>query len=405
MLMTMSARVALVSLLLAGNVIFAGASSARALPAPRVPRPPAPLARPLPAPQSPAQQQSITVAAPDHDTVPRLLQFSATLKDSVARPLAGAASVTFALYADEDGGTALWSETQNVLADLNGHYSVLLGAATAAGMPAELFGTGQSRWLGVTVARHEEMPRVLLASVPYALRAADAETLGGLPASAYVTTEELAAARVGLTSTLAPRSTTILTTPQNAASSSARSTAQPAGSTSGAPSAVATPNATPPTGAGTTNFLPLWTSSTTLGNSVMVQNKGLVGIGTTNPTETLDVNGNSIFRGSFQLPPGHDATAASGFESHSFQFQASSFNSTTGVTNTEAFGFRAEPLNNNTSKPSAKLDLFFPTEEDKPANEQGHYLHPELFGAGPEQGIGATAVAANAPAEKSSTKP
>jgi hypothetical protein len=156
--MTTSSRIALVSLLLAGTVVFAGVSSARA----------------LPAPQTPAQQQSIAVAAPDHDSVPRLLQFSGTLKDSAARPVAGAASVTFALYAEQDGGTPLWSETQNVLADANGHYSVLLGAATAAGIPAELFGTGQSRWLGVTVARHEEMPRVLLASVPYALKAADA---------------------------------------------------------------------------------------------------------------------------------------------------------------------------------------------------------------------------------------
>ncbi len=39
-----------------------------------------------------------------------------------------------------------------------------------------------------------------------------------------------------------------------------------------------------------------------------------------------------------------------------------------------------------------------PTEEVKPPNEQGHYLHPELFGAGPEQGIGATAIASNAAA-------
>ena len=27
-------------------------------------------------------------------------------------------------------------------------------------------------------------------------------------------------------------------------------------------------------------------------------------------------------------------------------------------------------------------------EEDKPAQDQGHYLHPELFGAGPEQAVG-----------------
>src|ERR1700721_417492 len=120
-------------------------------------------------------------------SVPRLVQFNSTLKDSAARSVSGVASVTFAIYAEQDGGTALWSETQNVLADANGHFSVLLGAATSTGVPPELFGTGQSRWLGVTVARQQEMPRVLLASVPYALRAADADTLGGLPASSYVT--------------------------------------------------------------------------------------------------------------------------------------------------------------------------------------------------------------------------
>jgi hypothetical protein len=30
-----------------------------------------------------------------------------------------------------------------------------------------------------------------------------------------------------------------------------------------------------------------------------------------------------------------------------------------------------------------------PTEEEKPANEQGHYLHPELFGAGRDKSIAA----------------
>ena len=276
-------------------------------------------------------------------SVPRLVQFNGTLKDSAARPVTGVASVTFAIYAEQDGGTALWSETQNVVADANGHFNALLGGATAAGMPAELFGTGQSRWLGITIARQPEMPRVLLASVPYALKAGDAATLGGLPASAYVTTLSLAARST------TPGSTTILTTPQPSVQS---------GGAVGAAAAAAIPQATP-TGTGTTNYVPLWTSSSALGNSLMYQAGGKIGIGTTTPTETLDVNGNSIFRGSFQLPPGHDAIASSGYESHSFQFQASSYNSSTKASTTQSFGFRAEPLNNNTTNPSAQLDLFF----------------------------------------------
>ena len=161
----------------------------------------------------------------EQEPVPHLVQFSGVLKDAAARPVAGVASVTFAIYAEQEGGAALWSETQNVLADGGGHFSVLLGAASAAGVPVELFGTGQSRWLGVTVARQPEMPRVLLASVPYALKAGDAETLGGLPASAYVTTQSLAARSATPTSTtiLAPGSTTIAgSAPEISAQTTAR---------------------------------------------------------------------------------------------------------------------------------------------------------------------------------------
>src|ERR1700722_4152706 len=310
----------------------------------------------LAAPQSASVVRSAPVAALV-ESVPRLVQYSGTLKDLAARPVAGVVSVSFSIYAEQDGGTALWSETQNVLADTSGHYTVLLGSATASGVPAELFGTGQSRWLGITVARQPEMARVLMASVPYALKAGDADTLGGLPASEYVTTRRLASKQAFVP--LVAGSTTIIE--------------GSAANTTGA-SQDATQAATPfvtPSGSGTTNFIPKWTSSSALGNSVMFQSGSNIGIGTTAPAETLDVNGNSIFRGSFQLPPGHPATAASGFESHSFQFQASSFNRTTNTSNTEPFGFRAEPLNNDTANPAAKLDLFFGAGGSAPFTDTG----------------------------------
>jgi hypothetical protein len=297
-------------------------------------------------------QQAEAIRAPSGgesgaESVPRLVQFTGTLKDSASRPVSGVASVTFAIYAEQDGGSALWTETQNVIADANGRYNALLGGATAAGVPAELFGTGQSRWLGVTIARQPEMPRVLLASVPYALKAADADTLGGLPASAYMTTQSFAALNAR-TAAAAP-STTIIATPTSALSSTAQSIAS-------LPSAT---EATP-TGGGTANFIPLWTSTSNLGNSKLFQSTGgNIGVGTTSPIVLLDVNGDSIFRGSFQLVPQGTASATTGQPSHSYQWEASTYNSSTKKAVTTAYGFRATPLGNNTTNPTSTLDLYY----------------------------------------------
>src|SRR5215831_7699401 len=44
-------------------------------------------------------------------------------------------------------------------------------------------------------------------------------------------------------------------------------------------------------GTGTTNYIPRWTNSTTIGNSKIYQTSGNVGIGTTTPGWPLDVAG------------------------------------------------------------------------------------------------------------------
>jgi hypothetical protein len=62
-----------------------------------------------------------------------------------------------------------------------------MGSTQNDGVPLDLL-TGEPRWLGVQFNRpgEVEQPSVLLASVPYALKSVDAETLGGKPASAYL---------------------------------------------------------------------------------------------------------------------------------------------------------------------------------------------------------------------------
>ncbi len=301
-------------------------------------------------PQQSAEAAVVTapiISEPGQAGVPRLIQFSGTLKDSASRPISGVASVTFAIYTEQTNGTALWSETQNVLADASGHYSVLLGSATANGVPTELFGTGESRWLGITIARQPEAPRVLMASVPYALKAGDSDTLGGLPASSYVTMQQLAARTP---TPVVSGGSTIIATPGVASANAAAATS------TGAQSVIQAN----PTGSGTTDYIPLWTSGSNLGNSLLFQTGGKMGIGTTTPAATLDINGGEILRGGYYEYPEDVATATNGGrQSHSFQWLSSVFNSSSGTAVNPAFGFRAIPLNNDTSNPSAKLDLFY----------------------------------------------
>ncbi len=136
------------------------------------------------------------------ESVPRLVKFSSYLKNPQGTSLPGSLSVTFAIYAEPVGGDPLWTETQTIGVTRDGRFEVLLGAATPGGLPADLFkvpasgsqgaSESQSRWLGIQVGSEaEQTPRTMLVSVPYALKAADADKLGGRPASDFVLAEQL----------------------------------------------------------------------------------------------------------------------------------------------------------------------------------------------------------------------
>ena len=113
--------------------------------------------------------------------VPRVVKFTGVLPG-----VSTTATVTFAIYAEPSGGLPLWEEAQAVTIDAQGRYTVPIGATRQDGLPNELFANGEARWLGVRAEGHDEGPRVALLSVPYALKAADAETIGGKPLSAFV---------------------------------------------------------------------------------------------------------------------------------------------------------------------------------------------------------------------------
>jgi hypothetical protein len=237
-----------------------------------------------------AQQASTDTPASSNTGVPALVSFGSTLRDANGKPLTAVIGVTFLLYKDQQGGSPLWMETQNVQPDKSGHYSVLLGSTTSQGMPQDVFVSGEARWLGVQVAGEQEQPRVVLAAVPYSLKAADAETIGGLPASAFV----LANGTNGST-TSAGTGTSPATTPGNG-----------------------TPAHAPVTGKGVVNFIPMWDKATDIVDSLIFQKSSQIGINTTAPAATLDVNGKGDIRDTLTLfPKGTDATLAisgSGFK-------------------------------------------------------------------------------------------
>ena len=212
-------------------------------------------------------------------TVPRLIQFRGVLRDLAGQPLTGTVEVQFAIYQDQADAAAIWEETQTLPLDARGHYTVLLGAMQPQGLPMELFTSGGARWLGVSAAGAEAQPRTLLVSVPYALKAGDAQTLGGKPASAYM----LSANPVeGISLPPLIVTAAVVVCPDG-------TTASP--SIAGLPCPVGAPPSAPITGGGTANYAAMFTGTSTIGNSAIYNSlRGFVGIGTTSPSAPLSVS-------------------------------------------------------------------------------------------------------------------
>ena len=298
-----------------------------------------------------AQSSSTPIAASAPTVVPALVPYSGMVREFSGQ--AGDLGVTFLIFKDEQGGEPLWAETQTVAVDASGRFKVHLGGSTPSGLPGDLFSTGEARWLEIQVAGQNPQPRVLLASVPYALKAADAATLDGLPASAFVL------AGTGSRTATAVASPAIV------------------------PDLVSTVTTT----GGTANNLAKFSGASTIVNSILFDNGTDVGIGTTTPTTTLDVNGTALVSGaltanggatiggSLVLPALGTATAAGGFNSQLIKIETSAYNSSTQEVVDPRFEWEAVENGNNTAAPSATLNLLSST-TTAGATETGFSFNP-----------------------------
>ena len=112
-------------------------------------------------------------------TIPQMLSYQGKLTDTLGQPVPnGNYQLTFRLYTQPTGGSAIWSEPQTIVVK-SGLFSALLGAVTPIGSLPD----AGALYLSLQVAADPELsPRLRIASAAYAYlseRAANADLLQG----------------------------------------------------------------------------------------------------------------------------------------------------------------------------------------------------------------------------------
>lgn len=193
--------------------------------------------------------------------VPTIVGVSGALKTPTGEPRTGPVLMIFSLFMQQPDTSAVWTEQQTVTLDANGRFTAYVGLTVPEGIPqAFLSGPNPARWVGVAVLGEAEQFRTMLAALPYAARAREADTLTGRSASDFVLTSDLDAA---VSARLPP--------PSAAKSSSSETTVIGIG------------------GAFAANFLLKDNGSGTGVDSAVYESDSKVGINTASPSYGLDV--------------------------------------------------------------------------------------------------------------------
>lgn len=192
--------------------------------------------------------------------IPQKISYQGKLLEN-NQPVTGTKSIIFTI------GT--WSETKNV-SITDGLYSVTLGETTP--IPISIFNNTSTITLQINVAGNNLTPQTDILSVPYAYKSeksVDAEQIASRPVSTTAPTTNQVLKWNGIS--WAPASDA--DNDNQTLSVSGSNLTISGGNTVTINSGVS--------GSGTTNYLPKFTGSTTLGNSVIYENAQNVAIGST----------------------------------------------------------------------------------------------------------------------------
>lgn len=190
--------------------------------------------------------------------LPHEISYQGVLKDASGVVVAnGDYTLTFKLYEAESGGTEIWTETK-LITVFDGVINTKLGSITPIVLPFD-----KTYWLGITIGTDSELnPRTKLSTVPYSYMSMN--VMNGTINADHINSGQVVKSLNTLRddiNLLAGSNITITPSGNNL-------TISAPGLGSGTIG-----------GSGTTNYIPLFTGATEIGNSIISQNYNHISIG------------------------------------------------------------------------------------------------------------------------------